>query len=109
MFEFIHDRLSSLHLCQKSGSFGFGIMSMLVFIPGLPQHIAMIPDLNNQSAQPCNRKKGVADTVGGQGWKRWDQEVTEVHKGMKEGDQTNPVQGVTWCTEKGQSPYGNRC
>jgi hypothetical protein len=25
---------------------------MLVFIPGLPQRIAMIPDLNNQSAQP---------------------------------------------------------
>jgi hypothetical protein len=27
-------------------------MSMLVFIPGLPQRIAMVPDLNNQSAQP---------------------------------------------------------
>jgi hypothetical protein len=27
-------------------------MSMLVFIPGLPQRITMIPDLNNQSAQP---------------------------------------------------------
>jgi hypothetical protein len=25
---------------------------MLVFIPGLPQRIAMIPNLNNQSAQP---------------------------------------------------------
>jgi hypothetical protein len=27
-------------------------MSMLVFISGLPQRIAMIPDLNNQIAQP---------------------------------------------------------
>jgi hypothetical protein len=25
---------------------------MLVFIPGFPQRSAMIPDLNNQSAQP---------------------------------------------------------
>jgi hypothetical protein len=27
-------------------------MSMFVFIPGLPQHIAVIPDPDNQSAQP---------------------------------------------------------
>jgi hypothetical protein len=27
-------------------------MSMLVFIPGLPQRITMIPDPDNQSAQP---------------------------------------------------------
>jgi hypothetical protein len=27
-------------------------MSMLVFIPGLPQRIAMIPDPNDQSAEP---------------------------------------------------------
>jgi hypothetical protein len=27
-------------------------MSMFVFIPGLPQRIAMIPDPDNQSAQP---------------------------------------------------------
>jgi hypothetical protein len=52
MFEFIHDRHSSLHLCQKNGSFGFSIMSMLVFIPGLPQRITVIPDPDNQSAQP---------------------------------------------------------
>jgi hypothetical protein len=28
------------------------IMSMFIFIPGLPQRIAMIPDPDDQSAQP---------------------------------------------------------
>jgi hypothetical protein len=52
ILEFLHDCHSSFRLCQWSGSFGFRIMSMFVFIPGLPQRVAMIPDPDDQGTHP---------------------------------------------------------